>query len=85
MKLGVVAASLLASVNSQTPTPKLSADCVTENSIEQLVIDVPYPNSRTANLLHLVAGNCDVTSYLTAGGNYSAFKDLCLASKFGHF
>merc|ERR1712127_1155597 len=72
MKLAVVAASLLASVNSQA-TKALNAKCLFENGIEKLVIDIPYPDADDANILKLAAVTCDETSYsanvLDSAGN----------------
>ena len=84
MKFALTAASLLASVHSQTqaptsastsattsaPTgPQLDAECVFENSIEKLVIEIPYPEAQNANILHLEAGSCSASNYISLGGN----------------
>ena len=88
MKFALAAASLLASVHSQTqaptsaptsastsahtsaPTgPQLDAKCLLENSIEKLVIEIPYPEAQKANILYLEAGSCDATNYISSGGN----------------
>jgi len=78
MKLAVVAASLLASVNGQivhNTAKKLDARCLFENDIEKLVIDIPYPGADKANILALAAGTCDEISFLTAA-NDGGRKDV---------
>jgi len=62
MKLALIAASIAATANSQAP--KLGATCQTgTDGVEKLVIEIPYPDERTAKLLSLEAGDCDVNNY----------------------
>jgi len=62
MKLALIAASIAATANSQSP--KLGATCQTgTDGVEKLVIEIPYPDERTAKLLSLEAGDCDVNNY----------------------
>ena len=90
MKFAVAAASLLASVYSQTqaptsattsaitsaPTgPQLDAKCVFENSIEKLVIEIPYPEAQNANILYLEAGSCSASNYISLGGNMTTLNN----------
>jgi len=61
MKLALIAASIAATANSQAL--KVGATCVTTGVTENLVLEIPYPDERTAKLLSLEAGDCDATNY----------------------
>ena len=62
MKLAFIAASIAATANIQAL--ELGATCQTgTDAVEKLVIKIPYPDERTAKLLSLEAGDCDVNNY----------------------
>jgi len=67
MKLAFIAASIAATANIQAL--ELGATCQTgtrpdgTDAVENLVIKIPYPDERTAKLLSLEAGDCDVNNY----------------------
>jgi len=62
MKLAFIAASIAATTNIQAN--KIGATCQTgTDAVENLVIEIPYPDERTALLLSLEAGDCDATNY----------------------
>ena len=55
MKLIAIAVSVFSTVNSQ----QLKAKC----GLGNLIVDIPYPDERTAKLLYLTAGTCNETNY----------------------
>ena len=61
-------------VNSQ----KLNSKCVGETN-PNLVIEIPYPDKKSTNLLHLHAGSCDQTDFEQFGGSLVYISDLSLA------
>jgi len=67
MKFAFIAASIAATANIQAL--ELGATCQTgtrpdgTDAVENLVIKIPYPDERTAKLLSLEAGDCDVNNY----------------------
>jgi len=64
MKSVFIAASLAAaSANTNNQAVKVGASCVTTDSIENLVLEIPYPDERSAQLLTLDAGDCDASNY----------------------
>ena len=46
---------------------------MTNNGIENLVLEIPYPDENTAQLLTLEAGDCDATNY---GGSLNWANDV---------
>lgn len=70
MKL-VILSTLAAHAYSQS----LTASCDNDN----LVLDIPYPDERTAKLLYLQAGNCDETNY-NGDFNYDSTRGVAVVT-----
>ena len=64
MKLLAIVLCLVLTTNCKD----LNGECKGDRSAPVLVIEVPYPDAKSANLLHLQAGSCDETSFEQFGG-----------------
>ena len=48
---------------------KLNSECKGDSSSPNFVIEIPHPDEKTANLLHLHSGSCDQTNFKQFGGS----------------
>ena len=66
MKLLAIIVCLISTMNSN----KLNSECKGDSSAPLLVVEIPHSDSKSANLLHFQAGNCDETSFEEFGGTF---------------
>ena len=63
------------SVNSSVRA-QLASKCTDDNFLE---VDIPYPNKRTAKILHMKSGICDQDNYALKGGEFEYDENSSIA------